>query len=141
MQDGHELYQALRQFMGGGEDIYKHALVKSFNYTEGVREFAQEAGNGAYWLLDILATEPVITKHIKDHGFAIVQLKVIRSVAVLNVSNDIGVPPLYSRTIDFTDCPEAPVTLPNPDGVWKFYLEQSYVGDRHVILCMLPNER
>lgn len=141
MQDGHELYQALRQFMGGGEDIYKHALVKSFNYTEGVREFAQEAGNGAYWLLDILATEPAIIKHIKDCGFALVLLKVTGSTALLTVADDSDVPPLYARTINFTDCPEAPVTPSNPEGVWKFYLEQSYAGDRPIILCMLPNEK
>ena len=141
MQDGHELYQSLRQFMGGGEDIYKHRLVKSFNYTEGVREFAREAGGGAYWMLDILATEPAIIKQIKDRRFALVLLKVTGSTALLTVADDSGVPPLFTRTIDYTDCPEAPVTPSNSEGAWKFYLEQSYAGDRPIILCMLPQER
>lgn len=140
MQDGNELYQALRQH-SGGENIYKHSLVSSFCYTEGVREFAQEAGGGAYWLLDILATEPSITKHIKDRGFALVLLRVTGSTALLTVANDSDVSPLYSRNIDYTDCPEAPVTPSNPEGIWKFYLEQSYVGDRQVVVCMLPQER
>lgn len=141
MKDGKDLYQALRQFTGGGEDIFRHSLVKSFNYTEGVREFAREAGNGAYWMLDILATTPEITKHIKEHGFALVLLKVTGSTARLTVANDSGVPPLFALDIPYTDCPEAPVTPVNTEGTWKFYLEQSYAGDKPITLMMLPNER
>jgi len=48
----------LAQYYGGEGVIYHHSLVKSFRYSPGVRYFAQRAGrSGAYWLLDVLATE------------------------------------------------------------------------------------
>ena len=141
MNDGTDLNNQLRHFTGG-DSIYHHGLVKSFNYTEGVRFFAQNAGYGAYWLLDILATEAVITQHLNARGFALVLLKVTGQTAVLTVANDSDAPALYTRNFTFTDCPEAPVTERNANGVWEFYLETTYVGeDRKVILCMLPQER
>ncbi|UUZ75469.1 hypothetical protein LP414_27525 [Polaromonas sp. P1(28)-13] len=140
MKDGTELYNQLRQHTGS-ETIFHHSLVRTFNYTEGVRDFAQSAGGGAYWLLDILATEPAITKLIKEEGFGLVILKVTGSKAVLTVAGDSDIPPVFSREIDLTDCPEAPVTKSNPEGTWKFYLEPSEVGGKPVIMCMLPQER
>lgn len=139
MNNGNELHNLLRQH-SGSEVIYKHPLVASFNYTEGVLEFAQKAGNGAYWMLDILATEPAILKQIKAFGFALVLLKVTGTKFLLTVADDIGEPPIFSLDGN-TDCPEAPVTESNPDGVWKFYLETGYVGNGVVTICMLPQER
>jgi hypothetical protein len=140
MTDGHDLYQELRQFTGGDQP-YRHALVKSFNYTEGVRHFARNAGGGAYWFLDILATEPRIAKHVQEMGFALVDLKVGGTHAVLTVANDSGEEPFFKKTVSFTDCPEAPVTEGNPNGSWKFYIEQTMIGDKVVPICLLPSER
>ena len=140
MNNGTELYTLLRQYTGS-EVIYKHPLVSRFNYTEGVREFSQQAGSGAYWMLDILATEPEITTHVVNHGFALVILKVTGTKAVLTVANDSGVLPFFIRDLEYTDCPEAPVFKTNPEGAWKFYIEMGYVGEGAAIICMLPQER
>lgn len=40
---------ALRQFTGS-DSFYRHALARSYVYTEGVQYLAEKAG--AYWLLD-----------------------------------------------------------------------------------------
>lgn len=140
MKDGQELYNHLRQHTGT-QQVFHHSLVRSFNYTEGVRDFAQNAGGGAYWLLDILATEPAITKLVNEEGFGLVILKVTGRTAQLTVAGDSDIPPVYSRDLDFTDCPEAPTTATNTEGAWKFYLEPTEVGGNPVIMCMLPQER
>jgi hypothetical protein len=132
----HNLKHGLAQHYGSGT-IYRHSLVRNMNYTEGVRFFAQNAGGGAYWLLDILVTEPKILQGVKDHGTCFVILNVEKNKAVLTVArdymygrdengNDIDITfdtVVYSRNIDYTDC---------PDGVWKFYFTNN--------LIMLPSE-
>lgn len=141
MKDGQELCRLLANHTGCDQP-YRHPLARSFFYTEGVRDFAQNAGGGAHWLLDILATEPVITKLVKEEGFALVILKVTGKKALLTVAGDSGIPPVFERALDYTDCPEAPVTLDEPEGHWKFYLEPTVVGDgEEGIMCMLPGER
>lgn len=139
MNDGNLLYIALGA-VHGGEEIYRHPANKLFNYTVGVREFARNAGKGAYWLLDILATEPAIWAQVRDDRFALVLLKVTGTKAKLTVDDGNGVVK-YARQLDFTDCPEAPSNEDNPEGCWKFYIEQTYAGDQTVHLCMLPHER
>lgn len=42
----------LRQFTGS-ENFYRHALVRSILYTDGV-QYVAETG-GAYWLIDAIA--------------------------------------------------------------------------------------
>jgi hypothetical protein len=95
----------------GSEQMYRHALNRNVIYTEGVQFFAENAGNGAYWLLDILATEPAILAQQKE--FAAVVLSVKDGGATLTVTDGNKGPPVFSREISFTDCPE---------GVWKFYM-------------------
>lgn len=118
----------------GSEQIFFHNLNRNVNYTEGVRAFARNAGGGAYWLLDILATQPEILKGVRANGMCVVILDVKESVekistAKLTVAADYseemnrfdGV--AYERQIDFTDC---------PPGVWKFYFVD--------YMIMLPSE-
>lgn len=147
MKNPQELRQALRGYTGG-EQVYRHALVKSFNYTEGARAFFQNAGQGAYWFADILATEPQVREGVRSHGFCLAVLDVKDKAATITVARDatelhyagaagkelMGYQfdrVAFTRKIDTTDCPE---------GLWKFYLTWTEVGGRPVVLCMLPSE-
>ncbi len=144
MNNANELRQMLRNYTGS-EQVYRHSLARQFNYTEGARAFFRNAGQGAYWLSDILATEPSITRAVQQNGFMVVALQVEGTKAQLKVAYDLsettdahgkttgvecsGV--VFERIIDHTDCPE---------GIWKFYLTWTQVGGSEVVLCMLPSE-
>jgi len=99
----------LRQFTGSA-CLYKHPLYKVPQYTEGVRYFLQNAGNGAYWLLDLIATEPAIGKLARE--FASIKLHVKGSSARLWVNDGHLGKDVYERNIEYTDCPE---------GTYSFY--------------------
>jgi hypothetical protein len=126
--EGSELRHNLASFIGS-EKAYFHALNRAVHYSEGVRFFAQNAGGGAYWLLDILASEPQILRGVAEHGMCVVLLQVVGSVAQLTVARDYNSDSgafeavAYTRQIDFTDCPE---------GQWKFYMIDNMI--------MLPSE-
>ncbi|CAB4121823.1 hypothetical protein UFOVP26_32 [uncultured Caudovirales phage] len=107
--DALELKGTLSQYTGT-EQWYRHFFNKNFLYTDGVKHFAENAGNGAYWFLDIMATE--FTKLQAENPFMSVHLNVQGSEAVLELTdgND-GI--LAGKRIEFTDCPE---------GNWNFYL-------------------
>lgn len=144
MKHANELRLALSGYKGS-EQVYRHPLMRSFNYTEGARAFFQNAGQGAYWLADILATETAIRDAVKAHSFCLAVLHVSGTKGKIMVARDgmdltdaqgvltgvEGSGISFERTLDFTDCPE---------GVWKFYLTWTEVGDRPVVLCMLPSE-
>lgn len=120
--DSSQLRHGLAQYTGCDQP-FRHSLVRSVLYTDGVQFFAQNAGNGAYWFIDILATEPAIRKLGAD--FALITLTVTDSAAKIVVTdgND-DTPPVFTQTIEWTDCPE---------GEWKFYFEGGMI--------MLPQER
>lgn len=127
MKDANELRQLLRGHYGT-DTVWKHGINPRMLYTDGVRAFAQNAGQGAYWLLDILATEPAILREVRTAGIAFVKLSVSGSRAVLLVTDggkgDQPEQVVYRRDIDITDCPE---------GDWIFYFEN--------MMVMLPSER
>lgn len=114
----------LRQFTGT-EQWYRHPLNRRMLYTDGVKCFAEEAGNGAFWLLDVMVTE-VRALHDRGEDFLHVVLDVVGSSATLRVDdgNDNS---LWSRQIEYTDCPQ---------GVWNFY----QVWDGEYSVAMLPSE-
>lgn len=93
----------MRQFTGSAV-LYHHPLYKVPQYTEGIRYFLQNAGNGAYWLLDLIATEPAIAKQARE--FASIKLSVKHNAARLWVDDGNLGKPVYERTIEYTDCPE-----------------------------------
>jgi hypothetical protein len=133
--DAGQLKLKLSQYYGGGE-IYRHSLVATFNYTEGARAFFRDAGGGAYWLADILATEPQIRAGVMKDGFCVAVLNVIDTKATITVARDMDSEGNfdsvhYSREIDFTDCPA---------GEWKFYLTYTTTQYGNVIMAMLPKE-
>lgn len=102
----------------GTEHWYRHPLVRSVIYTDGVKYFADKMG--AYWMIDIFATE--LFKLQRDHGFLAITALVVGSRAAL-VATDGNRNMVWSRNIEFTDCRE---------GEWAFY----FVGD----CIMLPSE-
>lgn len=135
-----ELKAELAQYYGGDENVYRHSMNSKFNYTAGMKAMFTHAGGGAYWLSDILATQPEILKGVRDNSFCVGVLEVIGTVGVLTVavdyseSSDPGsqfINILFSRTIDFTDFPE---------GTWKFYLTYTTVGSSNVVMALLPRE-
>lgn len=144
MKDANELRQMLRHHTGT-QQVFRHSMVADFNYTEGARAFFREAGRGAYWLCDILATEPAIKRGVIAHSRAFMVLEVIGTKAKIVVARDVDFTRdkdnqiqniaydtvFFERLIDTTDCPE---------GVWQLYLSHTVVGDDEVILAYLPSE-
>jgi hypothetical protein len=117
MNDTIALERALGQFCGS-EQLYRHALNRRVLYSEGVQFFAENAGAGAYWLLDILATEPAILAE----EFAHVTLKVVEGHANLVVTDGgkdgKSAKVVYRRDIDYTDCPL---------GTWELFFENMVI--------------
>lgn len=110
-----QLQHELRHFTGT-----EHYHLHPFNLlmTDGAKYFADKAG--AYWLMDIIATQPEIREQAKE--FAAVDLIVADSEADL-IATDGNDNEVYRRHIDFTDC---------PDGTWRFFVIDNVV--------LLPSE-
>lgn len=107
----------LKQFIGT-EHWYRHPLVRAVLYTDGVKFFAEKAG--AYWFLDILATE--VYPLLKKEPFLLIRLIVQGHKAQILV-DDGNDNQLWERDIEFTDCPE---------GEWWFYFTDNVI--------LLPSE-
>ena len=97
----------LQEFTGT-EMCYRHPLNYNMLYTDGVKHFAEEAS--AYWFLDIVATEifPLLAKE----PFMALKMIVVNSQADI-IADDGNDSVVYTRHIDYTDCPL---------GTWLFYL-------------------
>lgn len=115
-----DLAQELQNFTGT-EHWYRHSLNRNMLYTDGVQYFAEKAG--AYWLLDIIATE--LHRLQQVHGFLTVTAESLDSKATLQAHTEVdGVEQIvWSRKIDYTDLPA---------GAWKFF----YTDD----VLLLPSE-
>lgn len=110
----------LAQFTGT-ENYYKHPFGPML-YTDGVQYLAQTVG--AYWLLDLLATEVATLQSAEP--FIAITLTVTGKKGVLTATDgDKGDGPvrLYSAPFYYTDFPE---------GEWKFFLTGG--------VLMLPSE-
>ena len=135
------LHSELNMHAGGTNTYWRHPLVRSFLYTDGVKHFASNAGNGAFWLLDILATEPAIKAAVLNNYIAYAKLKVQRKKvdsnacsAELVVYQDIDddgepVDVAYRREITYTDCPPG-------DWVFKLGLNEDENGRKIIIICL-----
>ena len=97
----------LTQF-SGTENHYRHLC--GLLYSDGAKYFAECAGGGAYWFLDIVATEYLPLQRREE--FMVVKLIVTGTKAKIVVDDGNG-NVLKTKDIDFTDCPA---------GEWKFYL-------------------
>ncbi len=105
-QDAAGITNGLAQF--NGTDQWYKMLFSEATYTDGVKYFAEAAG--AYWFIDIVSTE--IVPLLKVHPFMNIVLKVKDNKAVILVDDGNG-EAVFSKNIDYTDCPE---------GDWKFFL-------------------
>lgn len=114
------------RYFTGTEQYFKHTINPRFVYTDGVRYFARNAGNGAYWFLDIAATEIFEIHAKKEEYFLNVKIVSTGNTAKIIVEdgND-GV--LFKRDIEYTDC---------PDGTWEFFM--IFDGEQSVML--VPSE-
>jgi hypothetical protein len=102
----------------GTEQYHKTFLFNpKLVHTDGVKYFADEAG--AYWFLDIIATD--IFTLTKDQPFLSIELQVKNGSATIFIGD--GNETLETRSIDYTDC---------PDGEYHFYLTGN--------VLMLPSE-
>lgn len=117
--DAHELKAGFAHFYGT-ETWWKHPFNREFLYTDGVKFFAENAGGGAYWFLDIVATE-IFQLQTKE-PFLSITLHSTKGKAVMFADDGNGVKQ-WLRDTNFTDCPE---------GVWRFYLTDN--------VMMLPSE-
>lgn len=106
--DNVQLKHEMAQFTGT-EHYYRHALGRMM-YTDGVKLFAENAGGGAYWLLDIVGTELMQIHELEQF----ISIKLNAQDNKVDISaKDGNYTSLYKRHIEFTDC---------PDGEWEFYL-------------------
>jgi hypothetical protein len=108
----------------GTEHYYRHPLARTVTYTDGVQYFAEKAG--AYWLLDILATEVApISRKMDD--LLVATVKVSDNQAALSAAD--GNKKVWKRKIGFTDL---------EDGTWTFYVAPGGPGGTTVVF--LPSE-
>lgn len=109
MKDAFELRHELDYFTGT-EGYHYNPMYRWMNYTDGVKFFAENAGNGAYWFLDIIGTE--MRRLVEAEGFLHIVLRSENGAGEITV-DDGNDNLLWSKTLDFTDCPE---------GKWEFFL-------------------
>ena len=94
----------------GTENYYKNPLYSWMNYTDGVKTFAEYAGGGAYWFLDIIGTE-LRELALKEEFINITLRSNLEKGRIF--ADDGNGKALYSKLIDYTDCPA---------GVYHFFL-------------------
>jgi hypothetical protein len=94
----------------GTEHYYREKLLLSYLYTDGVKTFAMNAGNGAFWFLQEV-NGMIVNNKIRqsDDNLTTIHLKVKDERAdIVMFNNDQE----YIKHIGYTDCPE---------GDWLFY--------------------
>ena len=120
METTRDLASELSQFIGTTQ-YYRPSMFSSMRITDGVKYFIDNAGHGAYWFTDIVATE--IVPLIDD--FMVVQLVALDSKATIT-AHDGENKRVFLKKISYTDC---------PDGEYKFFMQK---GD--FVVMMLPSE-
>ena len=109
--DDQTLTTTLHQFIGT-EQWYRHGINRNMLYTDGIKFFADHAGGGAYWFLDIMATELMEIQTRDDEPFIAIHMRVNDNKATITADDGNG-KELWKRAIEWTDCPH---------GNWEFYL-------------------
>ncbi|MCA1452856.1 hypothetical protein I6F35_06425 [Bradyrhizobium sp. BRP22] len=91
----------LRQFTGT-EQWFRHSLMRTILYTEGVQYLAESGG--AYWLLDKVATWQ-LEPRVKAEPFQSWKLKVNENRTATLTCDDGKGNIVHSEAIDWTDFP------------------------------------
>ena len=120
MTDPDELRLALTQFTGT-ETWFRHPFGGGTTFTEGVKFFAENAGNGAFWLLDIFMTELVALQ--RKEGFLGIKLTVSPDSKATITADDGNDRILWGHEVVLTDCPV---------GEWTFFFTDD--------VLLLPSE-
>jgi hypothetical protein len=92
----------LNQFTGT-ESWYRHGLVRSILFTDGVK-YVADTGR-AYWLLDEIALAQKFEKKLAKEEFQLWKLIVAKDSTALLVCEDGNGRKLLSKKIPFTDFP------------------------------------
>lgn len=100
----------LSQFIGTYNYYRSCIFAPKLVHTDGVQYFAENAGNGAFWFLDIVGTE--IYPKTKTYPFISITLVSSNGSAMIT-GEDGDCMEMYSKKIDYTDC---------PDGEYQFFL-------------------
>lgn len=98
----------LAESRNGVNQLFRHALNRNLRFSDGVKSLADAAG--AYWLIDIVATECAVRyvqdlKKDKAPGCALVEVKVNGKTAELAMTYADDAPPIWKRKIAYTDLP------------------------------------
>lgn len=104
-----KLTQADLQQFTGTENWYRHGLVRSIVFTDGVKFLADRAG--AYWLLDEIALAQRYAKKVAAEGFQLWRLKVEADRSARLTCDDGNGEVVFSKKIDWTDFPLDEVSL------------------------------
>ena len=98
----------LQTSRNGANSFTRHALNRKLRYSDGVQEIADEIG--AYWLLDIIATEcaaPFLTAYEAGLvGVAMIHVKAKDSAAELSMSFKDDGPAAWTRDLAYADLPD-----------------------------------
>ena len=109
---------AYNESRNGANQLFMHPLVRSFTYSDGVRDCAKA---GLYWLLDIAATE--LPRKLPPGDLGILNLTASDGKGELTLSLHDDEPPVWRKKLDYTDA---------PDGSWNFMLVNE--GERTVMI-------
>ena len=117
-----ELKNLMNEYSGGSDGRTRHMFNRRFIMTQGVMAVAEAAG--AFWLLDIIATEvaPICMAAWKNgqEYMHFLRMSVANDKAFIWLERDEGEPHLWERQIGYTDFPA---------GEWTFYLAIDQVVD------------
>ena len=90
----------------GSATLYRHGLMRSFLYTEGVQDLAEQAG--AYWLIDLAASHQTNAK-VRREPFQLWSLRMLpadaENMAVAEARTDTNGRVLCKQLIPYTDFP------------------------------------
>ena len=98
----------LGQFTGS-EHWYRHGLVRSILFTDGVKYVADAAG--AYWLLDEIALAQKGEKAVAAEEFQVWRLTVKPDHTAVLACEDGNDNTVFEKAIPFTDFPPEGITL------------------------------
>jgi hypothetical protein len=91
------------------EQLYRHAINRKVVFTDGVKYVADQAG--AYWLLDEIALVQSGDRRVIGESFQVWQLTVNGDETATLTCEDGNKNVLYAKRIEFTDFPQAGITL------------------------------